>query len=219
VKVLTALRILGRGMMRYDDIDHTKMGPESIRVFFRDFCKTISGTLREKWIHLPRDEDELRRCMEPYEAAGLPGCWGSVDCVHVAWDRCPAQWRHQYKRGDKETPTLVWNVLCNNSRWIMSVSSFFAGTQCDKTISQNDDTMLKLRSGELYKGKKFKLHTSAGTSEDCDTPYIIADGGYHKWPMLICAFGASLLTNTRQGKCCSSSSSSPSSSSSALTAA
>ena len=188
VKVLTALRILGRGMTRYDDIDHTKMGPASIRVFFHDFCEMMSAKLREKWIYLPRNEAELRRWMEPYEAAGFPGCWGSADCVHVAWDRCPAGERHMYKRGDKETPTVVWNVISNNSRRVMSVSRAFPGTQCDKTISQNDESMLKLRSGVLYKGTKFKLHTTPCKSEDCDAPYIITDGGYHKWPMLICAF-------------------------------
>jgi hypothetical protein len=187
------LRILGRGMTRYDDMDHTKMGATSIRIFFRDFCEMMNAKMREKWIYLPKDEAEVRECMAPYEAAGFPGCWGSADCTHVAWDRCPAGMRHMYKRGDKETPTVVWNVICNNSRRVMSVSRAFAGTQCDKTISQNDETMLKLRSGELYKGIKFKLHTTTHSSKDCDTPYIITDGGYHKWPMLICAFVFNLV--------------------------
>jgi hypothetical protein len=118
VKVLTALRILGRGMTRYDDMDHTKMGATSIRIFFRDFCEMMSAKLREKWIYLPKDEAEVRECMAPYEAAGFPGCWGSADCTHVAWDRCPAGMRHMYKRGDKLTLSTVtrgWNCGVHGS--------------------------------------------------------------------------------------------------------
>jgi hypothetical protein len=29
----------------------------------------------------------LQSTMKVYEAMGLPGCVGSVDCVHIKWDR------------------------------------------------------------------------------------------------------------------------------------
>ena len=46
----------------------------------------------------------LDSTLKEYNAAGLPGCIGSIDCTHVHWDKCPASHRSLYV-GKEKFPT------------------------------------------------------------------------------------------------------------------
>jgi hypothetical protein len=55
------------------------------------------SSIKAEFIHYPRDEHEYRFVVDAYAAVGLPGCVGSVDCVHIGWDKCPTQHMNLYK--------------------------------------------------------------------------------------------------------------------------
>ena len=49
------------------------------------------NSIKDEYIYMPRNDDEYRDVVgDEYTARGLPGCIGSADCVHIAWDQCPA---------------------------------------------------------------------------------------------------------------------------------
>jgi Plant transposon protein. len=67
-------------------------------------------------IKMPHDEDSIAHVTGPYERRGLPGCVGSIDCVHVCWDRCPAS-IHSVCKGKKDKiPTLAFQVVCSHKK-------------------------------------------------------------------------------------------------------
>jgi hypothetical protein len=57
---------------------------------------------------MPRDDATYKRVVGEYTARGFPGCIGSIDCVHIGWDRCPTQYTNVYT-GDETYP--IWSFL------------------------------------------------------------------------------------------------------------
>ena len=41
-------------------------------------------------IRMPSTEEDFLSVIGLYKRIGYPGCAGSIDCVHIVWDRCPA---------------------------------------------------------------------------------------------------------------------------------
>jgi hypothetical protein len=45
--------------------------------------------MKDEYIYLPQNITKLQRINRGYNAAGLPGCVGFMDVVHVKWSNCP----------------------------------------------------------------------------------------------------------------------------------
>ena len=185
-KLLTVLRVLGRGMSTTDDVDHSDMSHTSIRRAVRDISKTVSEKLFDKWVYAPRNADELANSMQLYEDVGFPGCIGSTDVVHVAWDRCPAGLYHLHK-GRYGYPTLAFECTVRNDLWFQAATRARAGTHNDKCIVRSDPFICALRDG-FYADATFKLFRQDGTQTTENDPYVVVDGGYHRWRHMICGY-------------------------------
>ena len=88
--VLGVLRILGSGCT-FDALEELNaVGCDTHRFFFHNvFCTWVQHVAKDI-IRMPNDEKSLCHVMGLYERQELPGCVGSVDCVHVCWDRYPS---------------------------------------------------------------------------------------------------------------------------------
>ena len=86
---------------------------------------------------MPATEEEIAHVMRPYEERGFPGCVGSIDCVHLIWDKCPAG-AYSACKGKGSFPTLAFQAVCSNTKKTLSVSQFFFGSVNDKTIAMSD---------------------------------------------------------------------------------
>ena len=136
--VLACLRVLGSGCT-FDAVEElTAVSEVTLRKFFHnEFC--VWGVkASDTHVRMPETEDELRHVMRTYESRGFPGCVGSVDCVHLVWDKCPAGALSSCK-GKGSFPSLAFQVVCDHDRRIQSVSHFFWGAVNDKTIAMCDE--------------------------------------------------------------------------------
>ena len=79
------------------------------------------ASIRDHYIHLPRNAVELKQVQKSYATIGLPGCTGSIDVVHIGWNACPANLLHLYK-GKESYPSIAYEVIVNQAREIMAVS-------------------------------------------------------------------------------------------------
>jgi len=109
------------------------MGIQTIRAFFTNFCAHYARHRFPVSCAQP-DEDQVRAVLAQYEALGFPGCVGSIDCVHISWQGCPAALRN-VMCGSKGKPTLSFEVVSTSSRRIISSTRAFYGTRNDKTVS------------------------------------------------------------------------------------
>ncbi len=66
--------------------------------------------MKDEYICLPRNITKLQRINRDYNAAGLPGCVGSMDVVHVKWSNCPTSDYNCLKRKEGY-PTLAFQCI------------------------------------------------------------------------------------------------------------
>ena len=138
-------------------------------------------------IRMPNTEDEIRLVMGLYERNDHPGCIGSVDCVHVIWDKYRSGMQ-ALCTGKEKVPTLVFEAACSHTRRILSVSSWFFGTYNDKTISKYDPVMQQLKEAPFSDIEWIALSKSENgeiVEKKQIGAYFMCDGGYHLWETLI----------------------------------
>ena len=88
--VLGALRVIGSGCS-FDAIEElTNVSECTHHKFFQTQFFPWGRGLTKVLVHLPCNKDKLRQVTGLYERVGLPGCVGSIDCVHLVWDKCPS---------------------------------------------------------------------------------------------------------------------------------
>jgi Plant transposon protein len=79
-------------------------------------------SISNEYIYMPRDQPTFKRVVGEYTARAFPGCVGSVDCVHIGWDRCPTQYTNVYT-GKEGFPSIAYEVICTSrnsfSLWLL----------------------------------------------------------------------------------------------------
>ena len=102
-------------------------------------------------VQLPETQDKLRYVVGLYMRIGLPGCVGSVDCVHLVYDKYPSGYLSQCKFKEKHT-TLTFQVVVFHTKRILALSQIFAGATNNKSISQCNVTIQKARAKSKWIG-------------------------------------------------------------------
>jgi hypothetical protein len=184
--ILGALRVLAQHLpfdLVYELNDIT--GDKNNK-FFKQFVEWLGTKKFEEKVKFPETEEEIRHVLLQYAKVAFPGCLGSVDCVHLAWDMCPVGIRSDCT-GKENYPSLAFQVVSSHKRRILAATHEFYGTWNDKLISRHDETVKKMRNGKYAKikwtwiGPDGKEQTETGL-------YFICDGGYQSWPIFICPF-------------------------------
>jgi hypothetical protein len=164
----------------------TDIAAQTLNVFFKQFVEWMSTSLFQQHIYLPRNLDEILHVQGYYERLALPGCCGSVDCVHWACDMCPAGLQSDCK-GKEGFPTVVFRVIGTHTRFIQAVSKVLYGTWNDITITSHDTNIQDIQNGNLSE-YIWEREQQDGTLVKETGFYLICDGGYPKRPLLICPF-------------------------------
>lgn len=202
LKIFGCLFVLGTGNNQFQVSEKTDLSEEVHRCFFLDWIAKMAS-IKLEYIHFPWDEHEYRFVVDAYAAVGLPGCVGSVDCVHIGWDKCPVQHLHLYK-GKEHYPSVAYEVVCTSRKFIQSVSCGHPGARNDKHIARTDAAIMNLLCPHDWLGSK---SWSVVVDAEKNTrvfkgSYLLCDGGYHRWPCLVYqlrrAFQEALIRNGLQ---------------------
>jgi hypothetical protein len=184
LKVVGALYALANGASQFMVSRHTNLSEEIHRSFFLKWLHHMA-LISDEYIYMPRDDATYKRVVGEYTARGFPGCIGSIDCVHIGWDRCPTQYTNVYtcKEG---FPSIAYEVICTSRKFIQSVTVGHPGTRNDKHIVRTDDNVLELLySNGWLNSKNWQCCGPEGQTRTFRGVYLICDGGYHRWPCLI----------------------------------
>jgi hypothetical protein len=185
VKVLSALRVLGRGCVFDEVFDGSGCGEESIRVFFHSFTSKCCASLFQKMIAPPRTVEDIRIATRVYQRLGIGPAIASTDCTHIELGNCPHNFRITCT-GKSGKPTLSYSLSCSHQRKIYHVSAGFAGSKNDKHISKLDSFITAVGSESIYRNFEWTMDVTETTTEQRKGVFFICDGGYHKWPHMIC---------------------------------
>jgi Plant transposon protein len=183
--ILGVLHCLGHAATFLVQKTNTNISAEVHRKFFLLWCDKMAS-IKGDYIYMPRNTAELDLVTGQYETYGFPGCCGSIDVVKIGWDKCPASMFNLFK-GKEGYPSIGYQVICNARRCIQSVGEGNAGTHNDKTTIKFDSTVKALKSGSSWLRQQlwFTLQPD-GSVKKFKGAYLICDGGYLRWPCLIC---------------------------------
>ncbi len=83
---MTALYRLGTGASFRICRALCHISTSEVQLFFDTFLQGMHE-MREEFISMPTNITQLRRISKYYDDAGLPGCCGLMDVVHVKWSQ------------------------------------------------------------------------------------------------------------------------------------
>ena len=184
--VMSALYILGRGASFRSCQDMCNISTSEVRKFFHVFLNAIVD-MRDEQIYMPRSLTELNGVSCFYEHDGLPGCFGSVDVVHVKWSNCPSGDFNRAK-GKESYPSLGFQCITDYNRRIMAIYGPHFGTRNDMDIVKTDPYVNSLTTKPLYRDTKWHYYNDDGEVFTEKGMYLICDNGYLRWPTTICPF-------------------------------
>lgn len=191
IKVLGALRTLGRGTLHDDVAEMTGASLELHRQAFVKFISFIAKDFREEWIRVPEGED-LEKVMKEYTLMGFPGAIGSMDATHVHWNRCPSGAKNMHN-GKEGYPSRVFNVAVTHHGRVFSIAEGQPGARNDKCIVRFDDLLINMREKGLFADLEWKYFDKDGVEHSQKGAYLISDNGYHQWVQFCCPIKLSKL--------------------------
>ena len=161
VKVLSALRILGRGLVFDECFDGSGCGESTIQTFFHLFTQRFVSRLFRCVVCPPANAAELQVHLDIYARLGLNGCFGSTDCTHIPLGKCPKNWMNLCV-GRSGHPSLSYSMTCSHHRKIYHCTPGFAGSKNDKTISRFDTLIDAVRKKPLFTEAIWSIRTASG---------------------------------------------------------
>ncbi|KAL7616034.1 hypothetical protein Lser_V15G02803 [Lactuca serriola] len=133
-KCVAALRYLGYSIT-FDASDVYLKVSERTAVECVDwFSACVYEVFHEEYLHKPTQRDIERLYSAHEERHGFSSMLGSLDCTHVAWEKCPNAWRGQFTRGDIGEPTIILEVVSSQDLWIWHASFGVAESNNDLTV-------------------------------------------------------------------------------------
>lgn len=183
--ILATLNVLGHHSPFRTLTSNTEICPSDHRKFFHLFLDKMYS-IKDEYIVYPRNMTALKSVMDRYDDVDLPGCGGSIDVVHLKWSACPSGDTNRCK-GKEGYPTLAFEVITGYDRQILGVSAVQFGTRNDKHIVKIDENVTRIRDG-WYSDVEWAYLNAHGVRLTTKGIYLICDGGYLRWPTLICPF-------------------------------
>jgi Plant transposon protein. len=103
----------------------------------RNFDRAVEDLYADEYLRLPTAQD-IKNVTRLHEAKhGIPGMFGSLDCMHTPWKNCPKAWQASYVSGQdskKKSPSLVLEAVADYNMWFWHASFGYAGSLNDLNI-------------------------------------------------------------------------------------
>ncbi|XP_071704947.1 uncharacterized protein [Rutidosis leptorrhynchoides] len=112
---------------------YIKIGEKMTTLCLDNFCKCVFHLFVREYLRKPTAEDIARLYNFHAQKYGLPGMFGSIDCMHWEWKNCPVAWQGQYTRGDKKGSSIMLEAVASQDLWIWH--GFFGMTSANNDIN------------------------------------------------------------------------------------
>ncbi len=153
--------------------------------------------MKDEYIYIPWNITELQHINRDYNAAGLPGCVGSMDVVHVKWAKCPTG-NHNRAQRKEGYPILAFQCPTDFNRRVVAIYGPQFGSRNDKDIVKHNDNVCDIRFNWLFSNSMWKYHDAISNLKSKRGMYLICDTGYLQWPILICPY-SKVDNSTQEG--------------------
>jgi len=151
-----------------------QMSPPMARRCCKEFDIAMNALFVKQYLRKPTAEDLLAITTLHNTKHGVPGMFGSLDCMHTVWKNCPMAWHGSYQ-GKEKVPTLVLEAVCDYNLWFWHAFYGSAGSFNDINILRLSNLMASFLDGSFV-----ALETKAGV-----TPYSIGEEEFNQLFLLV----------------------------------
>ncbi len=191
--ILSALRKLADGSSFSSLDDQARMSVETLRQYFRSFCRSVRTFNRPNYLNRFPNQDELRRLGKTHADRYFPGCIGSLDCMKIKWKNCPKQWKRRYfnPRNGKLASVQI-EAVSDPELYCWHVHCGPAGTNNDITDLKSSPLILSTLNGEC--DMKMRDGYEINRQVRHWLLYYLTDGIYPNWAI----FGKPITAQRRR---------------------
>ena len=93
------------------------------------------------------DQQLASELCKRHEPLGWPGLIGSLDCSHWEWARCPKAEHGEYRKGNQDRPTVVYECACDSDLFIWHCFFALPGGCNDINVLDQSPLLFSLASG------------------------------------------------------------------------
>lgn len=113
-------------------------------------CEAINTKLGPKYLHLPRDNEEMRRKVSEFETRfGMTQAYGCIDGTHLPLKRPPQNSQDHFCY--KQYFSLNIQAICDSRGYFMDVDCKWPGSVHDAKVFANSTINHKMNVGQLPK--------------------------------------------------------------------
>jgi Plant transposon protein len=149
----------------------------------KEFNKTFLSLYRKKYLKKPDQQDVLSIAELHREVHGVPGMFGSLDCMHTQWKNCPMGWQGSYK-GRAGYPSIVLEAACDYNCYFWHLDYGHAGTNNDVNILQASDFYQSFLDGRMEELERAVVPFSIN-NEVFNKMYVLTDGAYPQFDRFV----------------------------------
>lgn len=185
-RLLNPLRGLAYGVASHAFMDYFQMSVAMCREARKQFDFMMRQLYHEEYMRLPTPEDLSNISKLHQEKHKFPGMYGSLDCMHVIWNKCPVAWHGQYKKGTMKKPSLVLEAISDHHLWFWHASFGYCGTLNDINILDLSPFLESLLNGEFVKKEKESTAVPFTISNNqFEEMYVLVDGIYPEYSRFV----------------------------------
>ena len=93
--------------------EYVRFGESTTLEAMKRWIRTIHGCFRDIYLRQPTRADIEKQAQINTER-GLPGMFGSLDCMHWSWKNCPVAWQGQFQNKDGNR-SVILEAIANKS--------------------------------------------------------------------------------------------------------
>ncbi|KAG7341034.1 hypothetical protein IV203_022985 [Nitzschia inconspicua] len=133
---------LGSGWTFDDLAEATAISEEVIRTFFHEFIEFGATKLYPEYVVPPPSvEEAMAMCCNEYQAAGYPGCCGSMDATHVEHSRISYRNGQAHLSSNLPCTARTYNLVTNHRRRIFCTTDGHPARWNDKNLVVRFDAL------------------------------------------------------------------------------
>ena len=138
---------------------------------------------KDEYLRLPTEADVKAVTRLHKNVHGVDGMFGSLDCMHTYWNKCPVAWQGSYK-GKGHKPSIVLEAIADHHLWFWHASYGYAGTLNDINILNLSPFLESLLDGEFEKLESTSVPFAIG-QEVFNQLFILVDGIYPRYSRFV----------------------------------
>jgi hypothetical protein len=180
-RVTACLRVLAYGDPSDRIDEYVQMSESAIAQSLKKFTSKVIELFGPVYLNQCPTDDQKERACNFMDLSGFRGAFGSWDCKHFIWKRCPIRLAGLHKGAKSKSKTLILEAICDRECYMWYVFFGEPGSLNDINILDKSSIVGSIINGNF--NTKIPIYKLGETIRDW--MYFLADGIYPPWSIFV----------------------------------